>query len=194
MSSSVSTEPPVGPPVRRPGTSRGRRRLLSLGIGIVIAGGLWFALTSFTAPGPATAPPFSLPRLGGGPRVTLPLAGVGEHDPVVLTFFASWCGQCQNELPAIAKVARETEAAGDPVKFIGIDDNDASSSGLAFVRKSDVGFPVGRDFLVAVAPTFDVQWTPSTVFIDGDGDIARTVRGPVSTRTLETEIAKIDRT
>jgi thiol-disulfide isomerase/thioredoxin len=174
--------------------SRGRRRLVSLGIGIVIAGGLWIALTSFTASGPATAPPFSLPRLGGGPRVTMPLAGVAANDPVVLTFFASWCGQCQNEVPAIAKVARESEEAGDKVKFIGIDGDDASSSGLAFVRKSDVGFPVGRDQLVVVAPTFDVQWVPSTVFIDADGDIARTVRGPVSTRTLDTEIAKIDRT
>jgi thiol-disulfide isomerase/thioredoxin len=124
----------------------------------------------------------------------MPIVGEGAHDPVVLTFFASWCGQCQNELPAIARVARQAEAAGEKVKFIGIDDNDATSSGLAFVRKSEVGFPVGRDFLVRVAPTFDVQANPSTVFIDADGDIAKTIRGPVSTGTLETEIARIDRT
>jgi thiol-disulfide isomerase/thioredoxin len=174
--------------------SPARRRWLSLGIGVVIAAGLWVGLTSFTAAGPATAHPFSLPRLGGGPRVTMPIVGEGAHDPVVLTFFASWCGPCRAELPSIARVARQAQEAGDKVKFIGIDDDDAPSSGLAFTRSSGVDFPVGRDSLVLVAPTFDVQWNPSTVFIDADGAIARTVRGPVSTSILDTEIARIDRT
>jgi thiol-disulfide isomerase/thioredoxin len=124
----------------------------------------------------------------------MPIVGEGAHDPVVLTFFASWCGQCQAELPTIAKVARKDEAAGDKVRFIGIDDDDAYSSGLAFARRSGVSFPVGRDSLVLTAPTYDVEWTPSTVFIDGNGDIARTIRGPVTTTTLDAEIARIDKT
>src|ERR1700689_4218354 len=135
MTSSVSTDPPGIPGVPGPVGRPVRRRLLSLGVGIVLADGLWVALTAVGAPVLTKAPPFSLPRLGNGPRVALPLAGEGAHDPVVLTFFGSWCGQCQNEVPAIAKVARQAQAAGDRVKFIGIDDNDATSSGLAFVKK-----------------------------------------------------------
>jgi thiol-disulfide isomerase/thioredoxin len=193
MSSSVSTEPPAGPPPA-PVPVRRRRRLLSLGVGVVVAAGLWVGLTAFSAPGPTRAHSFSLPRLGRGPRVTMPLAGEGAHDPVVLTFFASWCGPCRTELPTIARVARQAQSAGDKVRFIGIDDDDATSSGLAFARQSGVDFPVGRDWLVLTAPLYDVQWNPSTVFIDADGDIARTVRGPVSFTTLKSEIARLDRT
>ncbi|HTT86527.1 MAG TPA: hypothetical protein VMF60_04090, partial [Acidimicrobiales bacterium] len=71
---------------------RSRRRLLSFGTGLVLAAGLWAGLSLISAPAPRTAPGFSLPRLGPGPRVTMPPVGEGAHDPVVLTFFASWCG------------------------------------------------------------------------------------------------------
>lgn len=172
--------------------SPGRRRVLSLVVGVVLAVGLWVGLTSFTAPGPTKAHPFSLPRLGGGPRVSVPVVGEGAHEAVVFTFFGSWCGQCQSELPAIAKVAREAQASGDRVRFIGIDDNDTTTAGLAFARKSGVDFPVGRDYFSLVAPTYGIPGNPATVFIDAAGNVARTVRGPVTPVTLETEIARLD--
>ncbi|HXQ76187.1 MAG TPA: TlpA disulfide reductase family protein [Acidimicrobiales bacterium] len=172
----------------------GRRRLLSFAVGVVLAVGLWVGLTSFTAPGPARARPFSLPRLGVGPPVSVPIVGEGAHDPVVLTFFASWCGPCHSELPSLALVARRDEAAGDRVRFIGVDDNDAPASGLAFARASGVDFPVGRDSLSLVAPTYGLQGNPATVFIDADGDVAQTVRGPIRPAALQAEIARIDGT
>ncbi|HXQ58503.1 MAG TPA: TlpA disulfide reductase family protein [Acidimicrobiales bacterium] len=175
-------------PVRR------RRRLLSLAVGVVIAAGLWLALTSFTGAPPTTVHPFSLPRLGGGPPVRVPLTGVGAHDPVVVTFFASWCGPCHKDLPTIAQVARQARASGDKVRFVGVDDNDAPASGLAFSKSSGVDFPVGRDALSLVAPTFDIPGNPATVFIDGNGRIADTVIGPVTASALEAEIAQIDQT
>jgi thiol-disulfide isomerase/thioredoxin len=189
MSSSVSTDPPVAP-ARRPG----RRRSVSLAIGLLLAGGLWLVLTSFTAAPQQKAHPFSLPRLGAGPRVRVPLVGEGAHDPVVVTFFASWCGPCHTELPTVAKVARQAQAAGDKVRFIGVDDNDAAASGLAFARKSGVEFPVGRDSFSQVAPTFEVPGNPATVFIDGHGNVTKTVLGSIKQSTLLAEIAKIDRT
>jgi len=174
--------------------SLGRRRLLSLGIGIVLAAGLWIALTAFAAPAATRAHPFSLPRLGGGPRVTLPIVGEGAHEAVVVTFFASWCGPCHSELPAFARVARMAQAARDKVQFIGVDDNDAPSSGLAFARKSGVDFPVGRDADSLTAPAFGLYGNPSTVFIDAAGQVTKTVRGPIKAATLESEIARIDGT
>jgi thiol-disulfide isomerase/thioredoxin len=188
MSSSASTDPPV--PSGAPG--RRRRRLLSLGVGIVVAVGLWLALTGFTAPAVTAAPPFSLPRLGPGPRVTMPIVGAGAHQAVVLTFFASWCGPCHSELPSFAAVARQAQGAGDRVRFIGIDDNDAPASGLAFARQSGVDFPVGRDSLSVTAPSYHVYGNPATVFIDAAGNVTRIVRGAITPATLEAEIARID--
>ena len=190
MSSSASTDLLRADPYRSPR----RRRLLSLLVGVVLAAGLWIGLSSVSSSPPAGAHPFSLPRLGGGPRVTFPLGADGARRPVVLTFFASWCGPCRTELPVIAAVARAEARHRSPVRFIGIDDNDAASSGLAFAKASGVDFPVGRDWLVEVAPTYEVEANPSTVFIDADGRIAETVRGPVTRSGLVAGIARIERT
>jgi thiol-disulfide isomerase/thioredoxin len=186
MSSSASTEPTRRPP------SPGRRRLLSLAVGLVLAAALWVGLTAFSVPGLTRAPAFSLPRLGPGPRVTVPIVGEGAHEAVVVTFFGSWCGDCHTELPGFARVAREAEASGDKVRFIGVDDNDGQAAGLAFARKSGVTFPVGRDWLSLTAPRYGIPGNPATVFIDAGGDVVKTVLGPIKPATLEAEIARID--
>ena len=89
-------------------------------------------------------------------------------------------------------MAREAQAAGDKVRFIGVDDNDTTAAGLAFARRSGVDFPVGRDYDSEVAPDYGLPGNPATVFIGADGDVAKTVLGPVTPATLETEIARID--
>lgn len=117
--------------------------------------------------------------------MSLPLVGEGAHDPVVLTFFASWCGPCHAELPLVAEVARQAITAHPGVVFLGIDGNDAASSGLAFARRSGVGFAVGKDFYSEVGPSFGINGYPGTVFIDGTDHIVKTVTGPVTRATLE---------
>jgi len=173
--------------------STGRRRLLSLGLGVAIAAVLWVALTAFGTGGngPERAAHFSLPRLGGGPPVTLPIAGAGAHEPVVLTFFASWCGPCHAELPKLARVAGAARAAGTRVAFLGIDGNDDPVSGLAFARTSGVTFPVADDADSTVAPTYGLDGYPGTVFIDATGHVAATVHGPVTVATLRSWLASI---
>jgi cytochrome c biogenesis protein CcmG/thiol:disulfide interchange protein DsbE len=167
---------------------------VSLAIGLVLAAGLWIGLTVAGAPVSQTAPAFSLPRLGGGAPVSYPLTGKTAHRPVVLTFFASWCGPCHAELPMIARVARHDEASGGGVVFVGVDGNDDPASGLAFARKSGVAFAVGTNADSALAPKFTLVGYPGTVFIDGAGKIVKTVHGPVSQATLETYLDRLSRT
>jgi thiol-disulfide isomerase/thioredoxin len=153
---------------------------------------VWLALTVVTAPAPMKVQPFSLPRLGPGPRVTVPLVGADARHPVVLTFFASWCPPCHRELPKVAGVARRAQATGDRVRFVGIDGDDAPASGLAFARRSGVDFPVGRDALTEIAPRFGVQGYPATVFIDAQGDVVSIVRGPISVSALRAGVGRLD--
>ncbi len=154
-------------------------------MGLAAAVGLVIGLLVTGGSGPQRAPAFSLPRLGGGPSVSFPLTGNEAHRPVVLTFFASWCGPCHAELPVVARVARQELAAGDGVVFLGVDGNDDPASGLAFARKSGVSFVVGANADSALAPRFGLVGYPGTVFIDASGTIVQTVRGPVSRATLE---------
>ena len=181
----MTDEPVVG--------SRGpfRRRLVAVVVGVAVVAGVLVGLTVGGA-GPATrAASFRLPRLGGGPAVALPLTGADARHPVVLTFFASWCGPCRHDLPVVASVARTARAHHSPVVFLGIDGNDETASGLAFARSSGVGFPVGADTGSVVAPRFTLEGYPATVFIDGAGAVVATVRGPVSRSTLEMWLARL---
>ncbi len=169
----------------------GRRRLVSIGLGLVVAAGLVVGLTVGTGGGAQHAPAFSLPRLGGGEPVSYPLTGAEAHKPVVLTFFASWCPPCRAELPMVARVARQAQAAGDGVVFVGVDGNDNPASGLSFARHSGVTFVVGANADSALAPKFTLVGYPGTVFIDATGTIVKTVHGPVSHATLETYLTRL---
>ncbi len=164
---------------------------MSLGLGLVLAAGLVFGLTVSSGPATKQAPPFSLPRVGGGGNVSYPLSGSGSSRPVVVTFFASWCAPCHAELPMVARVARREQATGGHVVFLGIDGNDDPTSGLAFARHSGVSFPVGADATSSVAPKFTLVGYPGTVFIDATGTIVATVHGPVSRATLEADLARL---
>ena len=167
---------------------------MSLVVGLVLGAGFWLGLTVSGGSGPQRAPAFSLPRLGGGQPVSYPLTGDDAHRPVVLTFFASWCGPCHSELPMIARVARQEAAAGDGVVFVGVDGNDDATSGLAFARSSGVSFPVGANADSALAPQFTLEGYPGTVFIDASGTIVKTVHGPVTHAVLESYVARLSHT
>jgi thiol-disulfide isomerase/thioredoxin len=123
--------------------------------------------------------------------VRVPVAGNGSEAPVVLTFFASWCGPCYNELPRVARFERQLSATGSPVVFVGVDGNDLDSSGLAFSRRAGVLFAVGADHASAVAPRFGIQGYPATVFIDRHDTVVHVVRGPVSDSELRTWATRI---
>jgi cytochrome c biogenesis protein CcmG/thiol:disulfide interchange protein DsbE len=164
---------------------------VSIFVGLVLAAGLFFGLTVAGGPAPQRAPAFTLPRLGGGAPVSYPLTGTDLHRPVVLTFFASWCGPCHAELPVVARAARQEQASGGRVVFVGVDGNDGAASGLAFARKSGVSFAVAADTQSALAPRFTLVGYPGTVFIDGQGNVVDIVHGPVSRATLARNLARL---
>lgn len=158
--------------------------MLSVGAGVLVAGGLAAGLLLSSGSAAATAPAFTLPALGGGAPVSVPVRRDGRRLPAVITFFASWCGPCHAELPMVATEAARFQAAGTRVAFVGIDGNDDRASGLAFARRSGVDFAVGADDTSSVAPRFGIPGYPATVFVDAAGVVVHVVRGPVSRATL----------
>jgi cytochrome c biogenesis protein CcmG/thiol:disulfide interchange protein DsbE len=82
------------------------------------------------------APAFSLQRLNGDGTVSLESL---RGKAVVLNFFASWCGPCKREAPALEQVWRDYRSRG--VVVLGIDTNDASNEARQFISAHGVTYP-----------------------------------------------------
>ena len=134
----------------------------------------------------SVAPNFSLPRLGGGALVDLDALGADRHRPVLLNFFASWCGPCIVETPLLAATATAQQAKGSPVQFVGVDVADEPSAALSFVRRAGIAYPVGADRTLHVSSAlYGLIGQPDTFFIDASGHIIGRHLGALTAAQLQ---------
>ena len=105
--------------------------------------------------------------------------------PVVLNFWASWCGYCVAEMPSFDKV--NTELGGD-VHFLMVNVTDGSSetidSAKEFISSGEYAFPVYYDTDLGAAMAYGAFSLPQTYFIDADGNLVAGARGALSESTL----------
>src|SRR3954451_8031945 len=96
-----------------------------------------------------TAPDKVLPRLEGGGSGSL---ADYRGRWVLVNFWASWCGPCREEAPALEKFQRRHGGPGFTV--VGIDTRDLSGDGRAFVKRFGLSYPQLRDGDGAAAHDF----------------------------------------
>jgi len=132
---------------------------------------------------------FSLGRLGHpGQQVSL---GAYAGQPVIVNFFASWCGPCKKETPLLAGFYAQHHGK---IHIIGVDSNDTTAKALKFVGKEDVRYPVAVDpFTANTAVRYGVLGLPQTFFLDARHRIVRHVIGGVTASELSTWAAELGR-
>ncbi len=171
--SSTEAEAPARPPVsRRALLSAAGVALAVMVIGVIslLATGSPSTSSSSAAQVGQGVPAFKLPELAGAGTIGVPETGGGNGKAAVLIFFASWCGPCQKEMPALAAAVRDGVAG--PAAVIGIDSADQMTSAIKFVNSSGVSFPVGFDSIGAVSNgKFGFPALPETVFVNAKGII-----------------------
>ncbi len=158
-----------------------RRSLLRLGA----VGALAFMLVVYTgggrgcgaATGPAAlvdtpAPPFSADVVAGegsgADRVTLAsLAG----QPVLLDFWASWCGPCRISIPVINRVAARHRDAGLRTYGINIESNRPATFVASAHRSFRATFPSLLDPDWQIQTAFRVESIPTVVLLDREGTV-----------------------
>jgi cytochrome c biogenesis protein CcmG/thiol:disulfide interchange protein DsbE len=127
---------------------------------------------------------FTLPALGGsGQQVTLS-AYAGK--PLVVNFFASWCGPCKTETPRLAAFYR---AEHGKVAIVGLDENDTQANALSFTHADKVTYPVGFDPQMTAASAYEVSALPQTFFLDARHRVVDRVFGAVTQAELDKGIA-----
>ena len=108
----------------------------------------------------------TLSPLDGGPDRKL-----GEllgSKPVVLNFYASWCGPCVTEMPAFERVHQDV---GDRVTIVGVAYQDSDEAARATVERTGVTYATFGDSGQDAVSYFGGISMPTSVFIDADGKV-----------------------
>ncbi len=112
--------------------------------------------------------------------------------PVVLNFWASWCGPCKMEMPDFDEKYAEL---GDEVHFLMVNMTDGSRETVdvakKFIEKQGYTFPVYFDTEMDAAITYGVNSIPTTYFIDAEGYAIAQAMGAIDATTLQTGIDMI---
>ncbi|MEZ4662144.1 MAG: TlpA disulfide reductase family protein [Caldilineaceae bacterium] len=134
------------------------------------------------------APAFTLATLDGAEFALAPSLTIGEGKPIVLNFWATWCGPCRNELPALQAAS---EHYAGYVEIIGVDQMEDAATVQAFVDELGLTFTIPLDADGAVGQQYNVRGLPTTFFIDRRGVIQQIWTGEMNRITLVEGIEKI---
>jgi peroxiredoxin len=128
------------------------------------------------------APEFREPALGGGTIDSRDYAG----KVVVVNFWASWCGPCRREAPALQLLWEEYRDRG--VQFLGVNFRDDPAAARAYEEEFGITYPSVSDPSGKVAFEFQVLALPTTFVIGQDGWIAYHLTGIVTEPLLRESI------
>jgi len=164
---------------------------------LVIAGGGYALLKDqVDAVGTATdeaaadrieAPDFTVYTADGQPVKLSDFSG----KPVIINFWASWCGPCKSEMPDFQKVY---EAYGDRVDFLMLNmtyGDETIEVARTFVEESGYTFPVYFDTTLEAASLYGASTIPTTFALDRNGRVYSYAKAVLSEDALVSVLDKL---
>jgi thiol-disulfide isomerase/thioredoxin len=116
--------------------------------------------------------------LGGGEKALKQRLAALRGHPVVVNVWASWCGPCRTEMPALQRVALQRGAS---VAFVGVNLKDDRAAARRFLREVPLSYPSYEDPDGQIYNDYALAGAPSTVFYDAAGRKTFTHQGPFLT-------------
>jgi peroxiredoxin len=131
------------------------------------------------------APDFTLDSTDGA-RVSL---AAQRGQVVIVNLWASWCGPCRAEMPALQQLHDANRARGLQVLEVNSTVQDDEASARAFARELGLRMPILLDRDGAVGQRYLLRALPTTFVVDRKGVIREVLLGgPLSAAVLQTKI------
>ncbi|MDE7352047.1 MAG: TlpA family protein disulfide reductase [Acetatifactor sp.] len=112
--------------------------------------------------------------------------------PIIINFWAAWCGPCKSELPAFDAAIQEY---GQEITFLMVNLTDGFRDTVSvvtdFVDENNYSFPVYFDTEYSAAIAYRVSSIPLTVLIDRDGNLYKSHTGAMSDTILDKYIQEL---
>ncbi len=132
----------------------------------------------------SAAPDFELERIDGGSLSLNELRG----KPVLINFWATWCGPCVVEMPSIQKYYESYPGA---FEVVAINADESRSEVVKFVEDIEVTFPVVLDPGLRIQALYRPRGLPTSYILDSQGVISSQHIGMLSEDQLEEYLAKV---
>ncbi|MBI3242705.1 MAG: TlpA family protein disulfide reductase [Chloroflexi bacterium] len=140
------------------------------------------------APAPivgSPAPDFTLTNINGGTVTLSDLKG----KPVLINFWATWCGPCRVEMPAIQAAYDANKSDG--LTVLAVDADESKADVVDFANALDLSFEFLLDPGLVVNDLYRIRAYPSSFFVGRDGTIAAFQIGSMTESQLADNLAKI---
>ena len=134
--------------------------------------------TESTEPEPVSAPDFTVQDWDGNEVHFSDYVG----KPIVLNFWAHWCGPCQTEMPEFNAAY---ERLGGEVTFLMVHEGAAVDDGKAKVTEGGYTFPVVFDVDGSAGSIYGITAYPTTFFIDAEGNLQAYYMGAMDGELLQ---------
>jgi cytochrome c biogenesis protein CcmG, thiol:disulfide interchange protein DsbE len=148
-----------------------------------------FGLAGTSSTAGHAAPGLPGEQLSGSPATLTSLLSGSHGKPVLVVFWASWCGPCSKEAPALERFAQSSQGRS---RIVGVDWSDARSGARSFIARHRWTFPNVRDGEGTVGNSYGLTGLPTTFVVGDQHRILAVLRGPQSQASLRQALARAE--